>query len=155
MISRSESMNFVTSCHQVESTVINAQVGAVWEALRSFELSKLFPTNIKNVKFTSGNANEVGSTFQIEYTDGSVWTYKILEISDSKRVLSYELITAEPEIAFSSLQHTIKVFKVTEDNSTYFAWESDFSNDVNSHILQDTKFKKLDAFKDLKKHFSK
>jgi hypothetical protein len=154
MLSRSDSMNFVTSCHQVESCVLNVAIGTVWEALRGLELERLFPSSIKSTKFTSGTSHEVGSLFMVEYVDGSVWTYKLLEISENRRTLSFELISAEPEISFSSLLTTFRLLKVSESNSTYFAWESDYSNDVNSHVVQDGKFKKLDAFKDLKKLFS-
>ena len=154
MLSRSDSMNFVTSCHQVESCVLNAPLGNVWDALRTFDFHRYLPSSVKNVTFHSGSSNEVGSTFSVEYVDGSVWTYRILEISESRRSLSYELIGAEPEISFSSLTVTLRLFRVTDTNSTYVSWESDYSNDVNTHVLQDAKFKKLDAFKDLKKAFS-
>lgn len=155
MLSRSDSMNFVTSCHQVESCVLAAPVGNVWEALRTFDFVKLFPTNVKSIKFTSGSNNEVGSIFQVEYKDGSLWTFRLVEISETKRVISFELISAEPEITFSSLLNSFRLIKVSETSSTFFSWESDYSNDVNSHILQDAKFKKLDSFKDLHKLFSK
>ena len=154
MLSRSESMNFVTSCHQVESCVLNAPLGIVWETLRTFDFHRYLPSSVKNVTFLSGSPNEVGSTFSVEYVDGSIWTYRVLEISELRRSLSYELIAAEPEITFTSLTVTLRLFRVTDNNSTYVSWESDYSNDVNTHVLQDAKFKKLDAFKDLKKIFS-
>lgn len=153
MLARSDSMNFVTSCHQVESTVLNVPLGNAWDLLKSFKFNEFFPTNVQAVKFTSGNAHEVGSLFQVSYVDGSTWTFRIIEISESRRALSYELVVAEPEISFSSLVNTIRLFKVTDDNSTFALWESFYSNDVNAHTIQDAKFKKLDCFKDLKKYF--
>ncbi len=147
-------MNFVTSCHQVESTVLNVPIGKAWDLLKTFQFHTFLPSSVKNVKFTSGSANEIGSVFSVEYMDGSLWTFRIVEISESKRSLAYELMTAEPEITFSSLQNTIRLYKVTADNSTFVQWESDYSNDVNTHVLQDGKYKKLDAFKDLQKAFS-
>ena len=155
MLGRSDSMNFVTSCHQVESCVLDAPVGSVWEALRTLDFSKYTPASVKSTKFTSGSSNEVGSVFTVEYTDGSTWTFRVVEISESRRTLSYELLSAEPETTFSSLQVTLRLYKVTENDSTFVTWESDYSNDVNTHVLQDGKYKKLDAFKELKKAFSK
>lgn len=151
MLNKSESMNFVTSCHQTESTVVAQPVGKVWEALKSLLLHKSFPSHVKNVKFTSGSDNEIGSIFEVEYIEGSVWTFRIVEISEKKRRIAYELIGAVPETTFSSMLTTIKVQQVTEDNSTFLTWETDYSNDVNAHVIQDGKFKKLDYFKDLKK----
>jgi hypothetical protein len=155
MLSRSDSMNYVTSCHQVESCVLNAPVGNVWEGLKSFQFDKMLTSHVKTVKFSSGSPNEIGSLFDVEYTDGSVWSHRIVEISESKRIISYELIGATPEISFSSMVTTIRLYKVSDDNSTFVSWESDYSNDVNSHVVQDGKFKKLDYFKDLKKLFTK
>jgi hypothetical protein len=154
MLDRSDSMNFVTSCHQTESCVLGTPIGKVWDALKTFDFAKYLPTSVTTVKFVTGSANEIGSVFSVEYTDGSVWTFRIVEISESRRVLSYELIDAKPDITFSSLQLTIRLYKVTENNSTFISWESDYSNDVNTHVVQDGKFKKVDAFKDLKKLFS-
>ena len=150
MLTKSESMNFVTSCHQVTSAVIPKPIGTVWDALKSFAFEKNLPTHIKSVKFTEGSAKEIGSTFDLEYVDGSVWTYRITEISEKNRTLSYDLIFAQPEITFSSMENTIRLFSVTEDNTTFVSWETDYSNDVNAHVIQDVKFKKLDYFKDLK-----
>lgn len=155
MISRSESMNHVTSCHQVESTVLSTPLESVWDKLKSFHFHKFLSTHIKSVKFTNGSQTEVGSVFDVEYVDGSVWTFRILEISDIRHSISYEVISANPNVGFTSMVTFIKLMKVTEDNSTFISWETDFSNDVNSHIVQDQKFKKLDYFKDFKKHFTK
>jgi hypothetical protein len=155
MISRSESMNYVTSCHQVESTVLTAQIEKVWEILKSFNFHKFLSTHVKNTKFTSGSAVEVGSVFEIEYADGSVWTFRIIELSELRHVIAYELISANPSIDFTSMVTFIKLLKVTDGNHTYVSWETDFSNDINSHIVQDQKFKKLEYFKELKTQFSK
>lgn len=148
------SMNVVTSTHQTESTVVNKPIAKVWEALRSFEMEKFFPSSIKSVQFKSGSCNEVGSQFEVQYKDGSVWTNRITEISELKRRLTYDLVMAEPSVTFSTLQNTITLTKVTSDNTTFVEWSSDFSNDVDSHTIQDNKYKKLDYFTELKKSFA-
>jgi hypothetical protein len=151
MLGKQESLNFITSCQQVESCVLKAPVDKVWCALREFKLEQLLSSHIKGVNFVNGNPNEVGSVFEVTYQDGSVWTSKIQEISDSRRAITWELISTNPEITFSSMWTTIRLFKVTEDNTTFLQWQTDYSNDVNSHITQDAKYKKLDYFNDLKK----
>ncbi len=67
-----------------------------------------------------------------------------------KRVISWELISTNPEVKFTSHMTTIKLLRVTEDNRTFLGWESDFSNDVNAHIVLDGKYKKLEYFKALR-----
>jgi len=148
-------MNFVTSCHQHASCVLQAHVGKVWDGLKTLELNKLLSSHVKSQKFTSGNANEVGSQFEVEYTDGSTWTFRVVEISEIHRSISYELVSANPQTTFSSMVNTIKLHKVTFDDSTFVEWSTDFSNDVDSHVIQDNKYKKIDYFKDLAKVFHK
>lgn len=146
-------MNIVTSCHQVESCVLGSPIGVIWDAIKSLDFAKFLPSSVSSVKFVTGDCNDRGSVFSIEYLDCSEWTYRIVEISDSRRTISYELIDAKPDITFSWLQVTIKLHQVTENNSTFLMWETDYSNDVNASIVQDGKFKKLDAFQDLRKIF--
>jgi len=148
------SMNTVTSTHQTESSVVDKPISKVWEELKLFNFEKLFPTNVKSLKFTGGNCNDARGVFDLTYSDGSVWSYGILEVSDQKRKISFELIEATPEVSFTSVQHTIKLIKVTAENNTFIEWSSDYTNDVNSHIIQDSKYKKLECFADMKKYFS-
>ena len=154
MLHKSESMNFVTSCHQLASCVLNAPVGKIWDGLKSFEWSKILPSHVKSTKFTSGNASEVGSQFEVEYVDGSVWHYRIVEVSELTRSFSYELISATPQVSFTSMLNHVRLHKVTFDDTTFVEWTTDFSSDVDTHVIQDNKFKKIDYFTDLKKLFA-
>jgi hypothetical protein len=38
---------------------------------------------------------------------------------------------------------------VTYDNSTFIEWISDYSNDATQEVIQDSKYKKQEAFEDL------
>jgi hypothetical protein len=153
MLSRSDSMNYVTSCHQSESCVLKAPLAQVWEGLKEFD--KVLTSHVKSVKFLNGSFTEIGSLFEVEYLDGAAWTFRVTEVSEKRRTWSYDLISANSEVGFTSMETTIHLHRVTEDDSTFLTWETDFSNDVNTHVLQDQKFKKLDYFKDLKKAFTK
>lgn len=53
---------------------------------------------------------------------------------------------SEPASAASSIVHTIALKKVSTDNTTFMEWSTDFSNDATSAVVQDSSFKKLDAF---------
>lgn len=153
MLQKSESMNFVTSCHQVASCVLNAPVGKIWETLKTFEWAKILPSHVRTTKFTAGGPCEVGSQFEIEYVDGSVWQLRIVEVSELTRSFSYELISANPQTSFTSMLNHVRLHKVTFDDTTFIEWSTDFSNDVDTHVIQDNKFKKNDYFKDLRKLF--
>jgi hypothetical protein len=141
----------VTSTYQVESTVVSLPVDKVWEYLKSFQFEKVFPTVVKSIRFTSGGPTEVGSVFQIEFKDGTTFEKRIVEISEVKRRLVWEVISATPESSFSSMLSTVKIYKVTEDNTTFLVWETNYSNDVDTSVLLSEKNRKYENFKDLKK----
>jgi hypothetical protein len=154
-MNKSESMNLVTACIQIESCVIKATKYEVWELLQEFDLAKLFPSHIKSMKFVKGGPREFNSFFEVTYKDQSVWTFRITEISqNSKSSIAFELVSTSTPIQVTSMWQRIQLNEVTEDNSTFLIWETEYSNDVNSHIIQDGKFKKLDYFKDLRKLFN-
>lgn len=155
MLHKQESMNYVVACSQTESCVLKATKEQVWEKFLEFDMPKLFSSSVTSMKFTSGSPNQINSFFEVTYKDGSVWTYRITELSDCKKaVIAYELVSTSNPIDFTSLYHKIHIHPVTEDKTTYLVWETEYSNDVNSHIIQDGKYKKLEYFKDLKKLFS-
>ncbi len=154
MLNKQETMNTVVACNQTESCVIPASKERVWEKFLEFDLGKLFPSIISSVKFVTGNSCQINSIFEVTYKDGSVWTYRLSEVADCKKaMIGYELVSTSNPIEFTSLYQRIHIHPVTEDKTTYFVWETEYSNDVNSHIIQDSKYKKLEYFKDLKKHF--
>ena len=40
---------------------------------------------------------------------------------------------------------------MTDDNSTFVEWSTDFSNDADATVIFDQKYKKLEFFADMKK----
>lgn len=155
MKSTTQSMNTLVACDQVESCVIPVPKELVWDQFLEFNLGKLFPSHVSSVKFTVGGPSQINSIFEITYLDKSIWTFRITELVDGKRsVIAYELVSANQPLQFSSMYQRIRISSVTEDKTTFLEWETEYSNDVNSHIILDGKFKKLEYFKDLKKFFA-
>ena len=155
MLKKSESMNLISACSQTESCVIKAPRDKIWEILQEFNLAKLFPSHVTSMKFIKGGPREFDSFFECTYKDDITYTYRITEVSDSKKSsIAFELVSTSIPIEVTSMWQKIKLFDVSEDKSTYLVWETEYSNDVNSHIIQDGKYKKLDYFKDLRKLFN-
>jgi len=147
-------VSIVSSTHQFESTVVNVAIGKIWETVRQLQFETLFPSTVTKTEFTEGKPGLLESVVKIHYKDGSTWSYRISEISDLNHHISFELVEAEPKSTVSSIHHSIKLFRVTDDNTTYLRWETDFSNDADANVIQDAKFKKVDYFKDLKKTYA-
>jgi hypothetical protein len=43
---------------------------------------------------------------------------------------------------------------VTDDNTTYVEWTTDFSNDADATVITDQRYKKLEFFAELKKNLT-
>ena len=135
-----------TAAVQVESTVLPCPIDQAWDKFRNFNWDQLAPEKVKSVEWTDGTPAKVGSTANITYTGGIVWTVRLTEVSERHHTIAYELLAAEPPLTVSSLQAEIKLLRVTDANSTFLAWTTEFSNDVCAQIIQDQKYKKLDFF---------
>lgn len=97
----------------------------------------------------------VGSLRHVTYKDGAEFVYRIVEISDLQRMISYELIEADATVNVSSVLHTIQVFDITESGESMINWTTEFSGDCDQHVYSDCKFKKLDAFQDIRQVLQK
>jgi hypothetical protein len=91
-----------------------------------------------------------GATHKITFKDGTVWTVVVCELSDLSKTLSFELISSTPDAVVSAAIHTIRVQKVTKDNTTFLTFESQFSAEAaTAEAVADSKYKKLELFDDL------
>merc|ERR1719233_2835308 len=87
-----------------------------------------------------------------KYGDGTVQGVKILGISDLDFKVSWNLVTSEPAVSYTSCVHQIQCYRITTQLSekgpkTYFTWQTDFSNDADANVVADSSLKKKDAFK--------
>ncbi|KAJ2894136.1 hypothetical protein IWW38_002662, partial [Coemansia aciculifera] len=130
------------------SCVINAPVEKVWAALsaQDFKFWSL-------VKSTDQNSSptEVGGTRVVTFNDGTVQTYRLIELSLVNNAFTYEIIDSNPAVAFLSAQHTITVTRVTANNTSFVQWSSDYSATGSEAAVLDAKYKKLEALADLEK----
>jgi hypothetical protein len=92
----------------------------------------------------------VGSLRRVVYKDSAEFVFRVVEISDIQRIISYELIETDATVNVSSVLHTIQIYDVTETGETFIIWTTEFSGDCDQHVFSDAKFKKLDAFKDFR-----
>lgn len=132
-----------------ESNVINAPINVVWENIRSLDFKSILPGTVENCKVVDGPADKVGSLREITYRNGAVWTVKLMELSDASHQVSWIMVSAEPAAQFSSRSDTLKLKRVTEDNTTFVEWSTDFSSDATVEVVEDSRFKKLDALTEM------
>jgi len=138
-----ESLKMAT--HVWTSAVLNAPISEVWGALRPLDFT--FLPEVKEVVVDDGAApSVVGSIRTISYTDGTVQKIKLTELSDTHHKLSWELIYSKPAVDVLSSIHTIKCYRVTQDNTTFVEKTVDFSSDATPAVLQDALWKSKEFF---------
>ncbi|KAI8587336.1 hypothetical protein BDZ88DRAFT_425605 [Geranomyces variabilis] len=130
----------------LESRVFAAPISKVWALVRKADFA-FWTSAVASATVENGAAGEVGSTRKITFKDGAVQRYQIVELSDLSFSVTYELIESTPAVATSAAIHTVRLFKVTHDNSTLVQWESDFSSagDNTTSVVEDSRLKKKEA----------
>ena len=89
--------------------MIAAPIEKVWAAIRPLNFKFLSAVQSSAVPETL----EIGAIRPIQYKDGTLQKYKIVEASDLLYFITYDLIESTPAIRFLSAIHTIKLRKVS------------------------------------------
>ena len=147
-----EGSSIPVSTHQSESAVLPLPASRAWAQFKGLKLEDLVPGKVKATTWVTGGHGQLDSTLKIDYQDGASWTLRVLEISDIRRSIGYEVIAAEPAHSVSSILGQIVIRPVTEDNTTFVEWITDFSNDADAAVITDQKYKKLEFFTELRKN---
>jgi len=141
------------STHIWNSAVIEAPVSDVWAALRSFTFA--FKKGLSAQVEEKKSASEVGAIVRLTYPDKTVQRIKIVEISDLAHTVAWDLIESIPHVSVLAATHTVKLKRVTENNTTFIEWATDFSKDVDAHVTADAGFKQKENFDALNLHLAK
>ena len=136
------------SCCQTESTVLSAPIDVVWAKFRDFKLEHVAPGYVAS---TQGEAN-VGSVVLVTYKDGSNWECRITELSDRNHTIAYQVVSTSPSVTASSIEGELVFERISDGDSTFLKWSTEFSNDADAQVIADQKYKKLDCFKEFKKN---
>eukprot|EP01127_Copromyxa_protea_P000321 TRINITY_DN10260_c0_g1_i1.p1 TRINITY_DN10260_c0_g1~~TRINITY_DN10260_c0_g1_i1.p1 ORF type:complete len:149 (-),score=38.02 TRINITY_DN10260_c0_g1_i1:64-510(-) len=147
------------STHVFASAVVNADVEKVWSEIRQFTFpAKLFST-VETVVIEPENlaATAVGAERVVTFKGGEVRRHRLLEVSDLKRTISWELLPNGDEVvsAVSAKITTVSLKRVTENNTTFISWETDFSADVAGQNIKDETQDSALNLKEIQQFFSK
>jgi len=138
-----------------ESAIIAKPIDVVWSAIRNADFA--FSTAVVNVEL-DGKADwdDVGGVRRVTYTDvnRTVQKYKLTELSDEQKFLTFELLESTPAVTYMSAVHTWKLKRITHDNTTLFESISDYSKDASVAVIADAKYKKLDQFRDIRAYLT-
>jgi len=127
-----------------ESYHLRVPIEKVWPLVRPATFEYL-TTKVRSAE-TKAPLGEVGSFRSVAYTDGTVQKIRITGISDTDHSISWELEESVPTTSFTAQSHTVRLRRVTDGNTTFIEWNTEFSADAKADVLQDAKFKQADNF---------
>ncbi|TPX74404.1 hypothetical protein CcCBS67573_g04313 [Chytriomyces confervae] len=140
----------MSSSRSNESRVISANIDHVWSKVRSVTFD--FWPAVQKVD-VEGSVDAVGSIRTIYFKDGSVQKYQIRELSDLEHFVTYEVIESSVPTLVLAAYHTIRLRKVTHDNTTFVDFSSEFASGENTAtVVEDSKYKKIEALEFLRKN---
>lgn len=170
-----------TAASVSESAVIDAPLSQVWHLIKLQDFSKFWSKLDKSewIKGASPDTDLVKWTFK----DGTVLDVKQEEHSVSPNMIpclhystrvatdnsklclqtinhyiTYSVITASPELTYTSVLSTIRLYPITSgkhEGSTFVTWSGNFSSDADAGVIEDAKFKRREALADLAAAVSK
>ncbi|KAF2084911.1 Bet v1-like protein [Saccharata proteae CBS 121410] len=139
-----------TSTSVVESAVIDAHISDVWHLIKLQDFSK-FWTKLSQSEYVKGTSPET-DIVRWSFQDGQVLEVKQEEHSTIEHYITYSVITAQPELSYSSVVSTVRCFPITSgkhEGHTYVQWTGNFSSDADAGVIEDAKFKRREALADL------
>ncbi|CAE8612615.1 unnamed protein product [Polarella glacialis] len=139
--------------YALESAVVPGDLDSVWDLLKPMTFK--FNTKVSQAKRENGEEEGSLGQFSIAYTDNTVQTLRVVEISErlpNKRSIGMELVCSDPPVSYSSRMDQIVVSAVTHSDvpSVFIEFSSDFSTDATLEAIEDSKYKKRDFFNDLR-----
>jgi len=136
-----------------ESCVISCAAADVYDSLSKFDFS--FWSLVESSAIVR-EGNGIGISVVLTFKDKTVQTFRAVGMDDFRRSVTLELVDSTATTVLS-LIHCISVYPVTKsDTPTCFVeWETDFSFDAGQDVLQDSRYKKLEAFADMQRVFGK
>ncbi|KAF2123463.1 Bet v1-like protein [Dothidotthia symphoricarpi CBS 119687] len=145
-----------TSTSVSESAVIEASFSDVWHLIKLQDFSK-FWSKLEKSEWVKG-ASEETDIVKWTFKDGAVLEVKQEEHSSIDYYITYSVISSKPELSYSSVVSTIRVYPITSgkhEGQTYITWSGNFSSDADASVIQDAKFKRREALADLAQAASK
>ncbi|RYP75868.1 hypothetical protein DL771_002132 [Monosporascus sp. 5C6A] len=149
-------MPIPTSTSVVESAVIKAPLSQVWHQIKLQNFSDWWSA-LKSSDFVKGTSEDT-DIVKWTFNDGTELEVKQEEHSTINHYITYSVITSKPELTYSSVLSTIRLYSVTSgdlEGSTFIEWTGNFSSDADAGVIQDAKFKRRDALADLAKVVAK
>jgi len=145
-----------TSTSVTESAVIEAKFSSVWHLIKLENFAHFWSAlkHSETIKGVSPDTDVVKWSFK----DGTVLEVKQEEHSAIDHYITYSVISAHPQLSYSSVLSTVRCFPITSgkhEGHTFIQWTGSFSSDADAGVIEDAKYKRREALADLAKAAAK
>jgi hypothetical protein len=94
----------------------------VWNSLRFFDFPRKYLRSVIEKVEVSGPSDVVGCTRTVFWKSGESQVQRLVHLSDYDHSLKWELVESNPPAEVTAIISKIKLYRVTEDNSTLLEW---------------------------------
>jgi len=137
-----------------ESAILDFPLWKVWKLVRPLDF--VYMPTVATVRLEDDNQQDsIGTSRTVIYNDGTKQVIRLLELSDARHSVTWELLQSEPEAKTMGVIHTVRLRRVTSDESTYIEWKTDFSKDATTEVTEDARYKQRENFAALRKEAAK
>lgn len=114
--------------HVFRSMILDAPIGAVWQAVRTFDGVAAWNPGVVSARMETGTATSPGSIRHLDIADGAVFRETLLELSDLHHFYTYDILECPlPVLNYIS---THRFLPITATDQTLGIWESRFGCDA-------------------------
>jgi hypothetical protein len=130
-----------------QSAVIPRRASALWADIAKLDFK--WWGLVSTSTFVQGGENQVNSLVKLVFADGASWTVRVTGISHERKSLEFELVETTPQLSVSGVNHEIVIQEVSLTDQAFISWTADYSSDASPEVIQDSKFKRVEAFRSL------
>ncbi|CEM31673.1 unnamed protein product [Vitrella brassicaformis CCMP3155] len=122
-----------------ESAVFSMPAEKCWQMIRDFDFPAKYIGTVEKVDILEkAGLTCVGAVRAVTWKTKEVEKHRLLAIDDLERKICWELVEAEPPAEITGRISTVKVDRITENNSCLVTWSCEFAADVKPDLLKFT-----------------
>lgn len=128
-----------------ESGVIDACIDDVWNLCKNVDFS--WREDVENC--VCENPGAIDSIRTVTYQGGVTQTKALRGLNSYDHTATWEMITSEPSVTYSSARYSFQLHPVTTSKQTFIVFQTVYSNDADAQVTEDQKYKLREGIKQI------
>merc|ERR550534_174448 len=146
------SMATPTSSTVRESGVVAASLGDVWNYVKNVDFK--WRKDVVSCEIGGDCASAVDALRTVTYEGDFVQTKALRGLNSYDHTATWEMVTSEPAVTYSSARYSLELMPVTTTGHTFIIFTTVYSNDADASVTQDQKFKLQEGIASIQENFT-